>query len=180
MNFNKQTIDLEALLYALAQQTEPLPEALQRSLTEIGRSLRTNTTAEKANELRQLIKGYEPLEVAYQNSLVELDKRYISQQRTKNSDLTFSSSTGLDILDFRVILSSNNWVNAAKKMIYSQSLQPQRSRFLDRGDRVVTLASGGAFLGVLIAQIPGAIVGGLLAGIYAWFSFPTAKTDGNN
>jgi hypothetical protein len=31
----------------------------------------------------------------------------------------------------------------------------------------------------LIAQIPGAIIGGLLAGIYAWFSSPIVETDGN-
>lgn len=39
-----------------------------------------------------------------------------------------------------------------------------------RGDRVVSLGSGGAFMGVLIAGIPGAIIGGLLCSVYAWFS----------
>ena len=58
--------------------------------------------------------------------------------------------------------------------------KPKRSDFLLRGDRLVTLASGGAFLGVLIFQVPGAIIGGLLAGIYAWLSFRTAKADGTN
>jgi C4-dicarboxylate-specific signal transduction histidine kinase len=40
MEIPKTIIDLEALLIALAQQTEPLPEYLQRSLKEIGRLLR--------------------------------------------------------------------------------------------------------------------------------------------
>lgn len=40
----------------------------------------------------------------------------------------------------------------------------------NQGDRIVALVSGGAFLGVLLAQIPGAIIGGLLAGVYAWYT----------
>ncbi|WP_225226033.1 hypothetical protein [Komarekiella delphini-convector] len=40
--------------------------------------------------------------------------------------------------------------------------------FWERGDRVLALASGGAFLGVLAAGIPGAIIGGLLVSIYAY------------
>ncbi|MDB9424869.1 hypothetical protein PN437_08115 [Microcystis aeruginosa CS-564/01] len=40
MEIPKTIINLEALLIALAQQTEPLPEYLQRSLKEIGRLLR--------------------------------------------------------------------------------------------------------------------------------------------
>jgi hypothetical protein len=62
----------------------------------------------------------------------------------------------------------------------TQNSSKQRSKLLERGDRVVTLASGGAFLGVLIAQIPGAIIGGLFAGIYAWFSAANVKTDEKN
>lgn len=38
-----------------------------------------------------------------------------------------------------------------------------------RGDRILVLGSGGAFLGVLIAQLPGAVAGGLLASVYAWW-----------
>lgn len=40
--------------------------------------------------------------------------------------------------------------------------------FWQKGDRILALASGGAFLGVLmIGDIPGAIIGALLASIYA-------------
>jgi hypothetical protein len=181
MNFITDTIDLEALLYALAQQPDSLPPALQASLTKIARDLETSPSEEKAIELREIIKSDESLELAYQNGLVAIDRAYNAQERTKGIGATFPSWLELEDLDFRAILTSPNWVNAAKQSIYVKSSPPaKRSQFLLRGDRVVTLASGGAFLGVLIFQIPGAIIGGLLAGIYAWWSFPAAKADGNN
>lgn len=36
-----------------------------------------------------------------------------------------------------------------------------------RGERIITFSSGGAFLGGMIAQIPGAVIGALLAVIFA-------------
>jgi hypothetical protein len=179
MSFSKQIIDLEALLYALAQQTEPLPASLQNSLTEVGRSLHEDKP-DSARQLRALIQQYSPLERDYQNALAQWDENYTSQERTKSLGATFPIASGLDDLFIDRVLPTNNWVIATKNLTNSLRSPQQRSRFLERGDRVVTLASGGAFLGVLIAQIPGAIIGGLLVGIYAWFSFPTAKIDGNN
>jgi hypothetical protein len=179
MSFSNQTIDFEALLYALDRQTEPLPTDLQHSLTEIGRSLHEKRP-DSAHQLRELIQQYLPLEIEYKNALAQSDARYASQQRTKNLGSTFLPTSGLDDLLIGRVLATNDWVATAKKFIFNQTVPKQRSQFLERGDRVVTLASGGAFLGVLIAQIPGAIIGGLLAGIYAWISSPTAKTDGNN
>jgi hypothetical protein len=61
MSFSNQTIDFEALLYALDRQTEPLPTDLQHSLTEIGRSLREDQP-DSARQLRALIQQYLPLE----------------------------------------------------------------------------------------------------------------------
>jgi hypothetical protein len=181
MNFITDTIDLEALLYALAQQPDSLPAELQTSLTAIGRELETNPSEEKAIELRELIKSDESLELAYQNGLVAIDRAYSSKERAKSMGATFPSRLELEDLDLSTFFTSHDWVHVAKKAIHVKSSSPaKRSQFLLRGDRVVTLASGGAFLGVLIFQIPGAIIGGLLAGIYAWLSFPTAKADGNN
>ena len=170
-------INLEALLYALAQQPDSLPPELQASLTEIGKILETNPSQEKATELRKLIENYTPLEVAYLGSLTAIDRRYRSQERTKAMGGTFPTTRELADLEFNAFLNSNDWVNVAKQAIYKQRSKPKRSDFLLRGDRVVTLASGGAFLGVLIFQIPGAIIGGLLAGIYAWLSFPSVNSN---
>lgn len=179
MSFSNQTIDFEALLYALDRQTEPLPTDLQHSLTEIGRSLHENRP-DSARQLRELIQQYLPLESEYKNALAQSDAIYASQQRTKSLGTNFLPTAGIDDLLIGRVLATNDWVTTAKRVVFNQTVPKQRSQFLERGDRVVTLASGGAFLGVLIAQIPGAIIGGLLAGIYAWFSAPTVKADGNH
>jgi hypothetical protein len=179
MSFSNQTIDFEALLYALDRQTEPLPTDLQHSLTEIGRSLHENRP-DSARQLRALIQQYLPLEIEYKNALAQSDVRYASQQRTKSLGASFSQTAGLDDLLISCVFATNDWVTTSKKVVFNQTVPKQRSQFLERGGRVVTLASGGAFLGVLIAQLPGAIIGGLLIGIYAWFSFPAARIDGNS
>jgi hypothetical protein len=179
MSFSNQTIDFEALLYALAQQTEPLPTDLQHSLTEIGRSLHEDRP-DSARQLRALIQQYLPLENEYKNALAQSDARYASQQRAKILGARLSPTSRLDDLLINRVFATNDWVTTSKKVVFNQTVPKQRSQFLERGDRVVTLASGGAFLGVLIAQLPGAIIGGLLIGIYAWFSFPAARIDGNS
>jgi hypothetical protein len=176
MSFSNQTIDFEALLYALAQQTEPLPKDLQQKLTKMSRSLRENNT-DDYHQLRGLIQQFPALEIAYKRALEEWDKNYASQERAKCLDATFHRTSGLDDLFINSVLSTEDWVISTKKIISSRRSPKQRSQFLKRGDRVLTFTSGGAFLGVLIAQIPGAIIGGLFAGIYAWFSFPAVKTD---
>jgi hypothetical protein len=40
---------------------------------------------------------------------------------------------------------------------------------LEKGNRIIAFASGGAFLGGLIAQVPGAIAGAIIAAIYGTF-----------
>ena len=41
--------------------------------------------------------------------------------------------------------------------------------FVEKGDRAIAFSAGGAFLGGLIAQIPGAVVGALAGAIFGWF-----------
>ena len=45
-----------------------------------------------------------------------------------------------------------------------------RPEWIRRGNSIVTAIIGGAFLGVMIAQIPGAIAGAIFGAIVGWLS----------
>lgn len=62
----------------------------------------------------------------------------------------------------------------AEKLMFEGSFEAsffedKQQSFWQNGDRAIAFASGGAFLGGLIAQVPGAIVGALAGAIFGWF-----------
>jgi hypothetical protein len=180
MNFITDTIDLEALLYALAQQPDSLPPALQASLTKIGRDLETNPSEEKAIELRELIKSDESLELAYQNGLVAIDRAYNAKERTKGLNSISLTGAALDNLFSKCILVSSDWVSVAKQLPRDLNAHPQSNptQFWDKTDRIAVMTVGGAALGGAVAQLPGAIIGGLFAAGYGWYiGFGQTKTS---
>jgi hypothetical protein len=115
MEIPKTIIDLEALLIALAQQTEPLPEYLQRSLKEIERLLREEQP-QAATQLRQLVKDYSPLEKAYKKAIEELDAAYANQERTKSLSVIFPDSLDFESLFINDVIPSQDWVKTAQKL----------------------------------------------------------------
>jgi hypothetical protein len=173
MSFSKQIIDLEALLYALAQQTEPLPASLQHSLTEVGRSLHEDRP-DAARQLRALIQQYSPLERDYQKALAQWDENYTSQERTKSLGATFPMMSGVDE---SFLLPANDWVSAAKQLINQRTSSPTPAKFWDKTDRLAVTTAGGIAIGSAIAQLPGAIVGGVLGAGYGWYLGFRQTTD---
>jgi hypothetical protein len=115
MEIPKTIIDLEALLIALAQQTEPLPEYLQRSLEAIRRLLREEQP-QAATQLRQLVKDYPPLEKAYKKAIEELDAAYANQERTKSLSVIFPDSLDFESLFINDVIPSQDWVKTAQKL----------------------------------------------------------------
>ena len=170
MSFSDKPIDFDALLYALAQQTESLSESLQHSLTEIGQHLHKDQfdTARQL-QIRKLISQSTPLEIAYKKALAEWDKNYTSQERTKNLNATFHRTSGLDDLFISRVLSTRDWVVAAQQLTHRQRDQEIPSQFWDKTDRMAVMTAGGIALGSMIAQLPGAIIGGVLATAYGWY-----------
>jgi hypothetical protein len=115
MEIPKTIIDLEALLIALAQQTEPLPEYLQRSLEAIRRLLKEEQP-QAATQLRQLVKDYPPLEKAYKKAIEELDAAYANQERTKSLSVIFPDSLDFESLFINDVIPSQDWVKTAQKL----------------------------------------------------------------
>ena len=48
--------------------------------------------------------------------------------------------------------------------------EPEQPEWIRRGNSIVAMISGGAFLGVLLGQLPGAIIGAIAAGFFGWHS----------
>jgi hypothetical protein len=190
MSFPKNKINLKVLLYALAQQVEPLPTDLQRSLTEIGQALQANPSDEDRVKIRELVAGYQPLEIVYRDALTKWNQNYVSQERTKSLGATFPMMSGVDevsILQGRgfaiesCLLPANDWVLAAKQLVNNISSPPTPAKFWDKTDRMAVTTAGGIAIGSAIAQLPGAIVGGVLGAGYGWylgFRKPTDRTSG--
>ena len=154
-------------MYALTQQTESLPESLQRSLIEIGEDLRQDRP-EAAHELRELIAKVPSLEIAYKKALEDWDQGYNSQSRDKSLSAVFASTSGLDSLFIYTVTPTPDWIATAKQLT-RQHLSNNSAKFWDKSDRLVVIIAGGAALGSAIAQLPGAIVGAILAAGYGWY-----------
>ncbi len=193
MEIPKTIIDLEALLIALAQQTEPLPEYLQRSLKEIERLLREEQP-QAATQLRQLVKDYPPLEKAYKKAIEELDAAYANQECAKSLSVIFPDSLDFESLFINDVIPSQDWVKTAQKLAGSP-LPPlirgvptgggipldhegaDSPRFWDKADRLMVVTVGGAALGGSIAGVYGAVIGAILAAGCGWYiTFRKAKS----
>jgi hypothetical protein len=135
MEIPKTIIDLEALLIALAQQTEPLPEYLQRSLKEIERLLREEQP-QAATQLRQLVKGYPPLEKAYKKAIEELDAAYANQECTKSLSVIFPDSLDFETIFINDVIPSQDWVKTAQKLAGSPLPPLIRGLSIGRGDLI--------------------------------------------
>ena len=170
MEIPKTIIDLEALLIALAQQTEPLPEYLQRSLEAIRRLLREEQP-QAATQLRQLIKDYPPLEKAYKKAIEELDAAYANQERAKSLSVIFPDSLDFETIFINDVIPSQDWVKTAQKLARFPLDKggATSSRFWDKADRLMVVTVGGAALGGAIAGVYGAFIGAILAAGCGWY-----------
>jgi hypothetical protein len=167
MNFPNDIINLEALMLALAQQPQDLPPPLQRSLQQL--SLLHQPTAPE--DLRNLIRQYEPLEKGYQAAIAQLDQDYVAQERSKSLIATFPNPTNLDQQFIQLILPAENWVTAVRRLTTTpQPTVAAEPTWMQRGNTIVIMISGGAFLGVLLAQLPGAILGAIAAGLFGFYT----------
>lgn len=174
---------LEAFLRAISQMEKPLSQDLYQEIHRVGRALE-NHERDVIREIPSLVEQDVVLNELYKSAYRNLQKQYQAQERTKSLAIAVNKATSHDIeIQIAQILNADDIPTAVKNFVSHLDSQladrSKQANFWKRGDRVIALASGGAFLGVLIAQIPGAIIGGLLAAIYAWFTTPQAQSDRN-
>jgi hypothetical protein len=166
MNFPPNTsINIEALMLALSQQDEPIPEDITESITTLKDAAFRQGNVEASDKIRKLIRQYPPLDASYNSAYEYLDGQYDAQHRSKALSATFPQPDRLPWIFYNQILPSHDWVNQAKSV--TTAAQPTETNW-DRLERSLVMMTGGAFIGGSIAQLPGAIVVGLIAAIYGW------------
>ena len=167
MNYpNSAIIDIEALAIALKQQSASLPSELQHQLTTTANSNQLDSD----RVLRDLIRSYPPLENTYMGVIQKWDGEYSAQERAKSITATFPAIAPFDSTPFQTILLSHDWVRSSQQLASKRTTTTKQPEWIRRGNTIVTMISGGAFLGVLLAQIPGAILGAIAAGLFGWYS----------
>jgi hypothetical protein len=74
--------------------------------------------------------------------------------------------------------SEHSWFLTSKPDTESEPLKI--NQLFQKGDRIIALSSGGAFLGGLIAQVPGAIVGALVGTVLGYVGHPRPTNSTEN
>lgn len=88
-------------------------------------------------------------------------KNIVDRQRFYNSGIRVDTNT-LRNLDFKKLNSE-----FAEK--HKNLLARDKGNFWERGDRALATGAGGAFLGGIIAQLPGALTGGVFGVLFGLF-----------
>lgn len=160
-------IDWEALLYALAAQTEALPETLKQAhANAVNASV--NQRSEAIHRLRQQIEQYPTLETAYRDGLKQVARQNRTQHRAKGIGATLSAPQSFENI-LSLVFQSPNPIAEAKRHLRTQPITSVPSnQFWEKSDRLVIMTIGGVACGMAVAQIPGAIVGGLIA-VACWY-----------
>ncbi len=168
-------VDIKALVYALTQQREPLPQPLQHSLQEAGRAFQ-QSEPDADSKLRARIESYGPLESAYRSALETFDRQYNSQERLKSLSASFADGASLDWFFVHNVIPAADWVATAKQVLaVPRSPATKSDPLWEKLNRIAVMTIGGASLGAAIAQLPGAIIGGLSALLYGWYISSSQK-----
>jgi hypothetical protein len=128
---------------------------LHQQLERLQQSSSADAGAEIAAKIRALVEQDPDLAEAYQNERQKLQKAYRESDRAKGIAVNFDDS------------------------FFAQKNIAKTSNFWEKGDRVLVMGAGGAILGAMFAQIPGAVVGGILAGLYGWYIEPGSSSKTN-
>ena len=182
MTASNQDINWEALLYALAAQTEPLPDPLhQAHKTAVQAS--PGHRPQAIHALRQHIKQYPAFEAAYVEGRKQATRNYKSQHRTKGIAATLPAGTTWEQL-LGDIVQTPNPVNTAKRYLQTEqrrSTVHKPENVWAKTDRLMVMTAGGVALGAAVARLPGAVVGGLVAiGCWYYTSILKAKSAPKN
>jgi hypothetical protein len=164
-------ITLEAACVALAQQPDSLPRLLRLELAGLGQDLAAHKPG-AADRLHKLFCYHPDLRDLYEPTYLGLQGRGAATASDQSVSQAVGGALASDLDTVAAaILASANPAGAARRFMLSLQVQDAglqaRRTGGNAGRLAIAIGSGGALLGLLVAQIPGAIVGGLVAGCVA-------------
>jgi hypothetical protein len=148
---------------SIGQPSTDLKTSVDILLRQIHSPQFSEISAPLAAEIRALVEEYPELDRVYQVERQKLQREYRGSDRAKGMAMSPQAPVSIDHSFFTHTNGNTN------------STQPNPN-FWEGGDRVLVIAAGGAILGGMLAQIPGATIGAVLAGIYGWYTKDT-NTD---
>jgi hypothetical protein len=115
---------------------------------------------------------YPDFQAEYEAAYRKLQTQYQRNERAKGSFALPTEPSLADISSLAAqlfaadqpIMSARQWVEPSQT---APTAKP--ADLWEKGDRLMVMAAGGAFVGGCIAQIPGAIVGSLITGAYGCY-----------
>jgi hypothetical protein len=166
------TLSCEAFIRAIPQLNEPLSDALQ---TDIRRTLQAiaNQRPQSTDLIRAMLDQYPDFQAEYEAAYRKLQTQYQRNERAKGSFALPTEPSLADISRLAAqLFAADQPITSARQWVEPIQTAPtaKPADLWEKGDRVVAMASGGAFLVALLGQIPGAILGSILAGIYGWYT----------
>lgn len=167
MKANDETT-LKAFLLAIDRLDPPLIPEDYTKINQIGVAIAQKHIDQAINLILELTQTYPHLRDRYETARLNLKQQYQAQERSKSAVVTLEK-TGTDLEQTAIVLLTS-FQYPSSTLFTDSSNQSKESDFWEKGDRVVAIIAGGAFLGGTLGQVPGAIVGAVLAAIYGWYT----------
>jgi hypothetical protein len=154
------TLSCEAFIRAILQLNEPLPDELHTIIRSTLQAI-ANQRPQSTDLIQAMLDQYPDFRAKYETTYRKLQTQY---QRNEPSLADISRLAAQLFAADQPLTSVRQWVEPIQT---APTAKPED--FWEKGDRIMIMAAGGAFVGGCIAQIPGAIVGSLIAGTYGWY-----------
>ncbi|GAP97760.1 hypothetical protein [Leptolyngbya sp. NIES-2104] len=168
MKANDETT-LKAFLLAIDRLDPPLAAEDYAKINQIGIAIAQQHFDQAIAIIHELTQSNPHLQERYDTARLDLKRQYKAQERSKSAIATLEK-TGTD-LEQDAILLLTRFSDRTRELFTDPSKRDSaKSDFWEKGDRIVTIIAGGAFLGGTIGQVPGAIIGSVLAAIYGWYT----------
>jgi hypothetical protein len=165
------TLSCEAFIRAIPQLNEPLPDELQTDIRSVLQAI-ANQRPQSTDLIRAMLHQYPNFQAKYEDAYRKLQTQYQRNERARGSLALPTEPSLADISRLAAqLFAADQPITSARQWVEPIQSAPtaKPADLWEKGDRIMIMAAGGAFVGGCIAQIPGAIVGSLITATYGWY-----------